>query len=90
MKIDKAPGHLADVSAVSLQYFFQFAQHGLGEAVDVAQHIVVDAARRLRHHHEVIVIEVDVAVEVVHSLLYELRQVRVILQTLGELDVLDE
>ena len=65
-------------------------QHRLREAVDVAEHVLVDLARRLGHDHEVEVVEVDATVEAVHGLLDELSQVGLVLQAVRELDVMDE
>ena len=60
------------------------------ETVNVAEHVVVDAAGRLRHHYEVVVVEVDATAQVVHGFLDELRQIWIILQALGELNIFDE
>ena len=58
---------------------FHFPQSGLCKPINIAQHILVDLARRLGHHDKIVIVEVDLPIQVIDGLFYKMRQVRIIL-----------
>ena len=62
----------------------------VGIAVDIAQHVLVHLARRLWHHHQIVVVEIYTMMQIIDCFFDELGELRVLLQRWRKFEVLYE